>query len=593
MILASPETHFDMEKLDELRRMEEWAEKTADGSLSDLNFIPSEEIWDAVCADSDSCTRTRCSQCGGCFITRARQKASAANILIVNHHLLFADIAIRKTAGFSTDIGILPPYKRIIIDEAHHIEDVATAYFGSQCTQTGVLKILGRFYQIRGKQQKGLWKVLYDKVTVLFPSTIATPLITAIYSEFMEGKKMLESLIRNFFHFLADFLSQYEESGNREIKWRIPADKAGLHDWNRLVEEPFSELKSETLRYLSKMKSFLESLEGTAQARSLDLSNEISELAATGMKLDRAISTIGLILFGIHDDTQDVRWIEVNRRQRIQLFHAPVSVADNIFDAVISQFPTVILTSATLTTEGNFDFLSHRLGIDRLNKEKLRTALIASPFDYKRQVLIGIPSDLPEPNTHLFHQELSAMVAETLKITEGRTFVLFTSFSLLDTTLEQVKHAVRGLHLSFLKQGDTQRHEMLNTFRNHDRAVLFGTDSFWEGVDVKGKSLECVILTRLPFRVPTDPIIEARVENIKRMGGNPFMDYIVPLAVVKFRQGFGRLIRTRQDRGCVLIMDKRVLTKNYGKRFLSSLPECRTIVDSSRKILGALEEFFC
>jgi ATP-dependent DNA helicase DinG len=593
MILQSPETHCDEDELEELYRIADWAKTTNEGSLSDLNFVPDSELWEKVCSDSESCQRAQCASFNDCFTTRARRTANAANLLIVNHHLLFADIAIKKETGFSMDTGILPRYKRIVIDEAHHIEDVATSYFGLQISQRGLIRIIRRLYHQKSKKnEKGYWVSLIKKLQKTLPANVIDLIINRITTEYIPGVAALEDSIRNAFVFMNDFIRALPKiTDQRETLWRIPADKESLSNWERLVKEPVYNLRHECKTYLKEVKLLIEELTEFANVHNAKLHNELTEITAAASKLERHIVNMEWILLSSQDESPDVRWIETGSHHRLTVHSAPVNVANEIYDSVICRFPTIIMTSATLTIEENFDFLEQRLGLGFMDKERLRKAVITSPFDYKQQVFMGIPTDISDPDSEQFAPVLAEYVAKALQLTSGGTFVLFTSFFLLEQCYNYIKRAkIRDRYI--MKQGDEPRHALLERFRQDKRSVLFGTNSFWEGVDVKGNALQCVILTRLPFRVPTDPVIEARVEFIKQNGGNPFMDYIIPLAVVKFRQGFGRLIRTKTDHGAVFIMDKRVLTKSYGKRFLRSLPECDTVCDTAENVLQKLESFF-
>jgi ATP-dependent DNA helicase DinG len=252
----------------------------------------------------------------------------------------------------------------------------------------------------------------------------------------------------------------------------------------------------------------------------------------------------------------------------------------------------VILTSATLTVERRFDFLKKRLGLDLIDSERILELSLSAPFDYKKQTLVLVPNDIPDPREKQFVEALPNLILKSIEITRGRTFVLFTSYGLLNLMYNQLKAAIEELGFNVYKQGHENRHRLLERFKEDITSVLFATDSFWEGVDVHGEALESVIITKLPFKVPSEPVIEARVEAIERRGGNAFLEYTVPQAAIKFRQGFGRLIRRKSDRGSILILDKRVIQKSYGRIFLKSLPECRIVSGLTTEVFRELSNFF-
>jgi ATP-dependent DNA helicase DinG len=267
-------------------------------------------------------------------------------------------------------------------------------------------------------------------------------------------------------------------------------------------------------------------------------------------------------------------------------------VAQSLKAVLFDKFRTVVMTSATLAVAERFDYLAERTGISLLPPVRVTQLLLASPFDYAHQAFVGIPADLPEPTERGFADALADCLAEALTISQGRAFVLFTSYDLLVRMHGRLTPLLADRGLVTLRQGEMNRHLLLSRFRKTEGAVLFGTDSFWEGVDVQGRALELVVLTRLPFRVPTEPILEARAEHITARGGDPFMEYTVPQAVIKFKQGFGRLIRSSEDRGGVLILDSRVLSRPYGRMFLRSLPEVHLVTGGEAEVLAGLRAFF-
>jgi ATP-dependent DNA helicase DinG len=276
----------------------------------------------------------------------------------------------------------------------------------------------------------------------------------------------------------------------------------------------------------------------------------------------------------------------------VKLCFAPLEVAESLRKAVFERIRTVVITSATLAVGEKFDYLKKRTGIASLPGDRVSELLLASPFDYSRQAFVGIPSDLPEPTSPAFPAALEKCLLQALAITQGRAFVLFTSYELLGRMFDRLAPQLKDQGLTPLRQGEASRHTILNRFRREGNAVLFATDSFWEGVDVQGKALELVVIARLPFRVPTEPLLEARAEHIADEGGDPFMEYTVPQAIIKFKQGFGRLIRSREDRGAALILDTRVLTKGYGRHFIRALTGTGQVIGDQSEVMSKMRAFF-
>jgi ATP-dependent DNA helicase DinG len=595
------ESEFDLasdeEEREELKSLIAWAKNSKDGSKADLSMLPQEQTWEKIAAESDTCTRSRCSFFRQCFVNKARRNASRANILVVNHHLLFADLAIRNELGTASEAAVLPPYERIIFDEAHHIEDVATSYFGDRITRTGILRMLSRLH----RQHKGLLKGhLHTAIHRINRKIGAIPLdlvqkIDKLITERLvqEAEGLTDATQELMDHIYETVKTLSVEAQSEEIKLRLVPDMA-----EQLRDKGLGPL---TRDYIQSLYGFGDNLLGLvkeldkAQAHAdEDWSSLLIEIRAQAQRLNNAGQIIEDVIF--QQDEENIRWIEIKPGYRgrpiVRFVKSPLNIAPMMQKAVYEPFGTIIMTSATLTVEGKFDFLLQRTGLHEINASRRLELVLAAPFDYLKQAILCIPVDIPEPGQGNYNKEIVRLIYQALAISQGRAFVLFTSYSLMNIVFRQLEDSLRLLGITALKQGQLNRHDLLSRFRQDKTSVLFGTDSFWEGVDVVGDALESVIISRLPFKVPNEPIIEARYEAIEKNGGNPFMDYAVPLAVLKFKQGFGRLIRHKTDRGSVVILDNRVVNKNYGKRFLRSLPACKTVVGKREQVYKELEAFF-
>ncbi len=513
---------------DALSEINNWARRTADGSLSDLPFIPDSRVWDAVRAEHGNCKGRKCGHWTSCFCQRAKRELENANVIVTNHALLFSDLALREE-----EFSILPDYKWVIIDEAHNIERVAEEHFGIEISSGSVRFLLDGLYNPR--THKGL--LVY---------TGAGNLTDMVVKAGEAAKEFFKSV------------RQWDERHKTQTNGRC---------YKNFVEDKLS----------AQIKELRAGLSGLAkQAKDEDERFELTRY------VDKCVGLLQDLEAFLPQAKQDyVYWIEVsdNKREAVYLKSAPLNVGADVKRGLFDKFESVIMTSATLSSggekgKGGFEFFAGRVGLADYDAVKL-----GSPFDYQKQVTIYIEGDLPEPNDEKFAESACEAVKKYVLRTQGRAFVLFTSYKMLGDFAEQLAEWFKENNIELLQQGvGLDRTSLLKRFKMDGRFVLFGTDSFWQGVDVAGEALSNVIIVRLPFAVPDTPLLAGRLDKIKEEGGNPFAEYQLPLAIIKFKQGFGRLIRTKTDTGIVVILDPRILSKSYGRSFLAAIPKCKTEV---------------
>lgn len=590
---------FDQAQVDELQQIMAWAETTRDGSKEDLSFIPSYQAWDEVCCEADQCARVRCAHYGKCFFHRARRQAARADILVVNHALLLSDLALRQQTDNYAAAAVLPPFERVILDEAHHLEDVATSYFSSQISRFTFSRVLNRLRHPR-KPNRGLLPRLLDQLSQELPDSLDDLYRTLhddIESLVSGRQRLLDQALEVLQSIAEDLCATLDKqvTAQFELKHRILPEFTRTPEWGTICEQ-VEGLRQGVLDLSSGIEALFRDAEALPDSVAEKLNSSFVDLRGIIGRLDGLAAD--LASFQAVSQSSCV-WIEV-REGRIgrgkglvtHLSQAPLEVAENLNKALYQRFRTLIMTSATLTVAGAFGYFHSRVGLDRVEPSRLVELALDSPFDYQSQALVAIPTDLPEPGKPGFSDAVRDATEKAVLCSEGRSFVLFTSYALLRQIHAELSPVLEAQKLRCLRQGQENRHRLLKRFSDEKTSILFGTDSFWEGVDVPGRSLEQVIIVRLPFKVPTEPVLEARAQAIESRGGDSFMDYTVPQAVIRFKQGFGRLIRHRNDRGVVLILDTRVVKKGYGRMFLRSLPPAHIVRGESNDVFAAIGHFF-
>ena len=576
---------FEDERRAELDGLGAWAARTSDGSLADLTDEPSADVWDAVAAESDLCTRLKCPYFDRCFLFQARRRAAEADVVVVNHHLLASDLAVRMASDNWQEAAVLPPYRRLILDEAHHLEDVAAMHLGAQVSMLGVQRLLSRLEKNGRGLLPTLRSVLFGRDDLL--SAASRELAQQGLSDALAAARRAAD---DVFTRLARRLDG--EPG--------PAPVLRLRD-EFLADAVWDEGLGVALDNL--LLGFSRLSEGAAMIAdrlALDDPSErraqlVGELHGVVRRLDAAAAGLTATLRPPAAGVAAVRWLERRGRKtpNVSLAAVPLDLAPILKESLFDRTETVVLTSATLAAGGDFGFLEERLGLDLPPARTKVREIHASPFDYASQCLFGIPTDLPEPrDDESGHGAAVARVlVELAHASDGGMFVLFTSHAALRRAADAVRDSIGGRWPLFV-QGEGQRDHLLRRFREAGSGILLGTDSFWEGVDVPGRALRVLILAKLPFKVPTEPLTAARLERLEARGLNGFVHYLVPHAALKLKQGFGRLIRSRGDVGAVVLLDPRVVTKRYGAMILEGLPPATRLVGHWADVRGACEEFF-
>jgi ATP-dependent DNA helicase DinG len=559
---------FDEDRSSEMSSLLDWIASTDDGSLSDLSFIPSDELWEEVRSDPDICLRARCPHFQQCFYQRARRRAAAADLLVVNHHLLFTDLAVRRATQNWTQAAVLPPYRRVILDEAHNVEDAATSHLGVEVTRRGLYRGLARL----DRRGKGILTALHEALGGVEEGGAlrerienrVRPALERARAEVERFVELLEIVVKPL-----EGAQRLGPAGMGE-----PAEREDVQERLAGLLAAFGTLERE----LSELRARIELDESRAEL----LGDRLLDLRGVERRVAAQAAGIRLVLTPGDQVDAYVRWIEsrgVGKRANLVLAAAPIELGAVLRESLFTRADATVLTSATLATRRSFAFLRERLGLAPDDLEPLEDPvpleerIVASPFDFRSQTLLAVPTDLPpaEGGVAGFQEATAEVTLDVAGLADGGIFVLFTSHAALRRVAELLRAA-----------GAEARWPMF----------VLGTASFWEGVDVPGRPLRGLILQKLPFKVPTEPITAARMEAIERRGESAFHRYMLPHAALRLKQGFGRLIRSSADRGAVVILDDRLVRRRYGRHLRDSLPDAPLVKGPWPEVRRRLQTFY-
>ncbi len=565
---------FDGES-DELKRIAEWAQSSSTGSRSDMTFMPSESVWTKVNSESDACMGKKCPFFGECFVMKVRKEAATANLIVVNHHLLFADIESRLSGAGYDDAAVLPPYHHIIFDEAHGIENAATSFFSESVNRFKLNKLINQMYRRRKNAEYGHLCSL------------------AVLSSNEEKAGQAFDITNKIKLALTNVEIAAKDLLNNEYTMR-------LYDATARDFGPLLVATGELTRALGSFTGIIrEVMEG------VDEDDKDAPCYWESKVILRHLEDYVVLLknFAIWDEKRDdVFWIQKRRLppdmirdsadvDYVILTQTPLDISHLMNEGVFEPMASVVCTSATLKTGRDFSYWMRRTGVTLSSEDRIIKGEFPSPFPYDKNMLFAVPNDAPTPDNIQYQQWVEMALPRLIQAAAGRTLVLFTSYESLKSAHRATLASLRSFPGRIMKQGDDENSKLLDAFKKEKESVLFATDSFWQGVDIPGESLSQVIIVKLPFIVPNDPVFVARAEAIEKRGGSSFMELSVPEAVIKFRQGIGRLIRRSDDKGVVVVLDRRIFEKRYGSIFISTMPECKKMYEPLSDITKRINSF--
>jgi len=557
---------FSMEAREQIEYILKWGNKTKTGDKAELPFEVYPDVWELVQSTTELCLGKKCPYRKECFYMKTRMEKMEADILISNHHVFFADLNVRAETDFDSEYLILPRYDMVIFDEAHNVESVARSYFSVEVSKISFTRLLNRIYQKKNKRKKEKSALIRVEDTVDEKNLEDSEQYIYLLNTLKEEISILQNIGDEYFD---EIRKIYETNTEAPIKKSLNNFEMTKSRFLENLREKKDIFQGKLADFLNLMMSFNNVID-----EEKDKNPEVINFN-NHLKMFKAYIDSFKFINSFEDDNY-IYWLDINsKRTNVILTATPLNIAQKLSTVLFDNLDRLVFASATIVVNGNFDYFKKSLGLD---EEDCIEAIIKSPFDYDEQMSVYIPSDIQDSeNINAFVSDASKFILNILLKTNGKAFILFTSYTMLNQIYYSISKKLKDKGFEVFLHGDKPRSQIIKEFKEAENPILFGTTSFWEGVDVQGENLSNVIITKLPFLVPTDPVVSAISKKIEEDGGNSFMDFQLPEAIIKFKQGVGRLIRKKTDSGNIFILDNRILKKRYGSLFINALPSQKNI----------------
>ncbi|WP_339012871.1 ATP-dependent DNA helicase [Fusobacterium animalis] len=557
---------FSMEAREQIEYILKWGNKTKTGDKAELPFEVYPDVWELVQSTTELCLGKKCPYRKECFYMKTRIEKMEADILISNHHVFFADLNVRAETDFDSEYLILPRYDMVIFDEAHNVESVARSYFSVEVSKISFTRLLNRIYQKKNKKKKEKSALIRVEDTVDEKNLEDSEQYIYLLNTLKEEISILQNIGDEYFD---EIRKIYETNTEAPIKKSLNNFEMTKSRFLENLREKKDIFQGKLADFLNLMMSFNNVID-----EEKDKNPEVINFN-NHLKMFKAYIDSFKFINSFEDDNY-IYWLDINsKRTNVVLTATPLNIAQKLSTVLFDNLDRLVFASATIVVNGNFDYFKKSLGLD---EEDCIEAIIKSPFDYDEQMSVYIPSDIQDSeNINAFVSDASKFILNILLKTNGKAFILFTSYTMLNQIYYSISKKLKDKGFEVFLHGDKPRSQIIKEFKEAENPILFGTTSFWEGVDVQGENLSNVIITKLPFLVPTDPVVSAISKKIEEDGGNSFMDFQLPEAIIKFKQGVGRLIRKKTDSGNIFILDNRILKKRYGSLFINALPSQKNI----------------